>query len=209
MIKLAIPAVLIACGIGLAACGGGSSKKTPTQEASPSVRHVANTGDGAIDQVLDQSLAPDRIEMARLTFYHRVPCAATADATHPDCPADAKPDDAVEVLPKLGCDAPGFVHPEAVPDAYAAVLHSDSLKLSGVYVPVAAEVHWEEDAIAVIATGKHDSGADAGVALHLKGGRIAAIEDDCGDILRLLDESRVKAWLVRPGADGPSETPTG
>lgn len=207
MIRIALTTTLMAvAALALAACGGGGSTTTKTV-AAPSTRPVSNTGIAPLDQVLDASLKPDSIEMARLTGYAKVPCAATAEADHPACREDEQPDTKVEVLPKLGCTDTGFVRPEDVPEAYAAAV-GKSPELTAVYQPLDGTAKWGENYVAVFTTGKHEGGSTAGAALHLHDGRIVALEDDCGDLLHLLDASRVGTWVLQPGSSAAA-VPTG
>jgi hypothetical protein len=194
--------LLAGAAFALAACSGGDStttSRTVASDATPSI--------GALYQAVDTALVPDRIEMARLTGYEKVACAKKADAQHPACRSDEKAGTKVEVLPKLGCDEPGFVRPEDVPPLYSDALEGRSPTLTAVYTPAPKVDNLGAQFIAVIAAGKHDSGADNAVALHIRNGRIVAFEDDCGDALKLIDEKRVASWVMRPGARRP-ETPT-
>ncbi|HEX5479076.1 MAG TPA: hypothetical protein VFY79_05095 [Dehalococcoidia bacterium] len=209
MIRIALTTTLMAvAALALAACSGGSTTTTTKTVAAPSTRPVSNTGIAPLDQVLDASLKPDSIEMARLTGYAKVACAASADADHPACRDDEQPDTEVEVLPKLGCTDTGFVRPEDVPEAYAAAV-GKSPQLTAIYQPVDGTAKWGENYVAVFTTGKHEGGSTAGAALHLHDGRIVAIEDDCNDLLHLLDQSRVGTWVLQPGSSVavPTGTP--
>ncbi|MBF6600153.1 MAG: hypothetical protein IVW36_06560 [Dehalococcoidia bacterium] len=204
----------VAAGFVVTACGSSgattTSRTVPARTASTADKPLvakAHTGDLARDQVIDTALAPNSIEMARLTGYQKIACAKQADADHPACRADEPAGTKVEVLPKLGCDAPGFVRPEDLPPVYAAALGNKNPTLSAVYEPAAGVDAFGAQAIAVLGTGKYDSGASRAVALHLKDGRITGIEDDCGDALKLLASSRVASWILRPGASA-AETPT-
>ncbi|HEY7801366.1 MAG TPA: hypothetical protein VIE40_01710 [Dehalococcoidia bacterium] len=213
MTKIAVLLTMLAaaaCAFG--ACGGSDTTTTTravptTGTVAPVIEHKAHTGDASLDQVLDTALAQNQIEMARLTGYEKVPCAKQADAQHPACRSDEKVGANVEVLPKLGCDSPTLVRPEDVPPVYGTALGGSNPTLTAVYQPASDVDAFGAQDIAVIATGKHDNGADKAVALHIKNGRIVAIEDDCGDALKLIDTSRVASWVVRPGASGP-DTPT-
>lgn len=201
-------AVTLACAAtAFAACGGGSKTTTETAEPARNIPQVAHTGIPALDQSLDAALAPDRIEMARLTLYEHAPCAKGGDASHPACRDNESGGASVEIFPTLGCSA-GWVRPEDLPDAYGAALEGKSPALVAVYQPSAAIRKFDADYVAVVATGKHDNGANAAVALHFRQGRIIAIEDDCGDRLRLLSDSRVASWLIRPGETKPEATAT-
>lgn len=208
MIRIAITTTLMAvAALTLAACSGGNSTTTTKTVAAPSTRPVSNTGIAPLDQVLDASLKPDSIEMARLTGYAKAACALTADADHPACRSDEQPDTEVEVLPTLGCTDAGFVRPEDVPEAYAAAV-GKSPALTAIYQPADGTAKWGENYVAVFTTGKHQGGSTAGAALHLHDGRIVAIEDDCGDLLHLLDASRVGSWVLEPRASKPGPTAT-
>ena len=159
--------------------------------------------------MLDTALAQNQIEMARLTGYEKVPCAKQADAQHPACRSDEKRRcTSVEVLPKLGVTIRRHSSARRTcRRSTATALGGSNPTLTAVYQPAPDVDAFGAQDIAVIATGKHDNGADKAVALHIKNGRIVAIEDDCGDALKLIDTSRVATWVVRPGASGP-DTPT-
>jgi hypothetical protein len=207
MTKIAMIVLMTAAtACAFAACGG-SDTNTTSRTVAPAIQRKAHTGNASLDQVLDTALAPNRIEMARLTGYEKVPCAKQADAQHPACRSDESDGTSVEVLPKLGCDNPTLVRPEDVPPVYGSALEKSNPKLTAVYQPAPNVDAFGAQEIGVIATGKHDNGADKAVALHIKNGRIVAIEDDCGDALKLIDDSRVASWIIRPGASGP-DTPT-
>jgi hypothetical protein len=194
----------VAALLAFAACSGGSSS---TRTAVAPIPRVANTGIPALDQSLDAALAPDDIEMARLTGYERIPCAKQQDAAHPQCRDNEDEGTTVEILPLLGCE-PGWVRPEDLPDAYHDALVDKDPELVGVYAPAAGIDPYNADYVAVISTGKHDNGANAAIGLHFRQGRIVAMEDDCGDSLRLLSDDRIARWLLRPGATAPEPTPT-
>ncbi len=196
--------VLAGSALALAACSSGGGSTTTSRTVAPN----ATPSIGAMYQAVDTALVPDAIEMARLTGYEKVACAKKADVQHPACRSNEKSGTEVEVLPKLGCDTPGLIRPEDVPPVYGSALDGRSPKLTAVYTPAPKVDNFGAQFIAVIAAGKHGSGADNAVALHIKNGRIVAIEDDCGDALKLLDETRVASWVMRPGAPRP-ETPTG
>lgn len=208
MIRAAVFAALAPVLLASAACGGSGTSTTTTTVGTPgpAIAQQAHTGVPALDQALDAALAPDRIEMARLTGYEKVPCAAQADASHPACRGKERPGDPVEILPKLGCQA-GWVRPEDVPPTYGTALVGKSPKLIAVYQPAAAVDPYGAQYIAVISTGTHADGTSAAIALHIKGGRIIAIEDDCGAALKLLDHARVAAWVLAPGATAPATVP--
>ncbi|MHB8377068.1 MAG: hypothetical protein ACYDEB_08950 [Dehalococcoidia bacterium] len=220
MVRAAVFAALMPVLLAFAACGGSGTTTTSrtvgpglaqrpatTMSAGAGIAQRAHTGVPALDQALDAALASDSIEMARLTGYEKVPCAAQADATHPACRLKEKPGAPVEILPKLGCQS-GWLRPEDVPPAYGDALTGKSPKLLAVYQPAAGVDKYGAQYIAVIGTGNHADGAAAAIALHIKDGRITALEDDCGSVLKLLDFSRVATWVLRPGATAPDPTPT-
>ncbi len=208
MIRAAALAALVPALLAFAACGSGGTTTTTTTIGTPgpAIAQQVHTGVPPLDQTLDAALVPDRIEMARLTGYEKIPCAAQADARHPACRGKEKPGDPVEILPKLGCAA-GWVRPEDVPPTYGAALIGKSPKLVAVYQPAAGVDPYGAQYVAVISTGTHADGASAAIALHIKGGRIIAIEDDCGAALKLLDHARVKAWVLAPGATAAATAP--
>jgi hypothetical protein len=198
-------ALVAVSGLLLVACSGdGGGKTTPT--AQPVVAHTierrAHTGVPPLDQALDAALAPDRIEMAGLTGYQHVACAAQGDAAHPPCRDNEAAGLPVEIFPTEGC-AGGWVRPEYLPDAYAAALEGKDPKLAAVYQPTAGIDPYGAQYIAVIATGEHENGATSAVALHVKNGRIIGLENDCGDAVRLFANARVAAWVLRPNASSP------
>jgi hypothetical protein len=195
-------AFVAASGLLLLACGGGKTATTGQPVAGHRIERRANTGVPLLDQALDAALAADRIEMAGLTGYQRIACAAQGDAAHPSCRNNEAAGLPVEIFPTEGCDG-GWVRPEYLPDAYAAALEGKDPKLAAVYQPAAAIDSYGAQYIAVIATGKHENGATSAVALHVKDGRIIGLENDCGDALRLFAAQRVAAWVLRPNASAP------
>ena len=199
-------ALLLTLALAAAGCSGGSSgKKTPTATAAPQIKDVVHSGNASIDHTLDAALAPDSIELARLTGYQKVACAAQEDAEHPACIGSEKPGDVVEAFPKSGCQH-GWVRPADLPPVYAAALDGKQPQLAGIYEPKAGVDAYGADSIGVILTGKHDDGTGAGVAVHIKAGRIVTLEDDCGAALKLLDQQRVAKWIIQPGQTGASGT---
>ena len=194
-------ALVAVFGLFLLACGGGKTTSTGQPVAGHAIERRANTGVPLLDQALDAALAADRIEMAGLTGYQRIACAAQGDAAHPQCRDNEAVGLAVEIFPTEGCDG-GWVRPEYLPDAYGAALEGKNPKLAAVYQPAAIDKYGAQY-IAVIATGEHENGATSAVALHVKDGRIVGLESDCGDALRLLANERVATWVLRPNASAP------
>jgi hypothetical protein len=195
MNRTLVTALLAVTAAVLAACVGGSDPPRVATQAS----NQSLTGEPGLDHTLGAVLVPDTIAMAGLTGYQKVACATTADAGHPACRADEHPGMPVEVLLTLGCSSTGWVRPEIVPDVYATALKDKQPRLTAVYTPTAGVqfVRFGTEYVAIIAT-RRAGGGDAAVALYIKGGRIVALEDDCGNPQGLLDSARIGAWVVRP-----------
>jgi len=110
------------------------------------------------------------------------------------------------VLARSGCDT-GWVRPEAVPDAYSTALKNGEPQLFAVYVPKSAPGAFGSDLgaqyVIVLSAGRHDDGTAAGVALHVKAGRIVWLQTDCQQFLALVSQDVVESYLVKPIADAP------
>ncbi len=195
-----LAATLAAATLALAACGGGDETVTTsrTVAARPGAPRV-QTNLTQLDQVLNTTLSADKIQMAGLTGYQKVPCAESPpnDDAPPACRTNEKASQDVEVLPRLGCKT-GWVRPEDVPDTYSAALGGSEIKLAAVYAPAPPIARFGAQYIAVIQAGKHEDGSAAGAAFYFKDGRIVGVEDDCGSILRLLSADRVVSWIIAP-----------
>ncbi len=196
--------LLAAATIALAAgCGGDDEGGDGGEDgvlARPTSVDRAGTGDQSLDGTLNAALDGDVIEMAALAGYqHRACEAAPQGASAPACREGEAAGADVEGLPVTRCDL-AWVRPEAVPDAFAAALGDQPLRLAAVYRPKPADgavLEQPAEYVGVIATGARE-GAQTAVALGIRGGRIVSVETDCGGIDRLLGEERVASYVVEP-----------
>ena len=203
-----------------AACGGGGSSgtKTTVKTVPPNTSKertpVVLTGTAVLDQVIGAALAADDIELAGLAGYERIACKkdSTEKAGAPPACRDNESDGAqVEVLPSSACDT-GWVRPEQLPDAFRFNLSSEKPVLVSVYKPRVNSAEFGggfgSDAVAVFRTNKHVEGQDAGVALHIKGGRVVWIEADCRNLSELTAPARVESIVFDPAVGAiPATTP--
>lgn len=171
------------------------------------------TGTPVLDQVIGAALAADDIELAGLTGYQKVACKKDSSEKGGEPPAcrDNESDGAeAEALPSSGCDT-GWVRPEQVPDAFRFNLSPQKPELVSVYKPRVNSADFGggfgTETVAVFRTNKHVEGEDAGVALHIKGGRVVWIEADCQDLAELTAPQRVESVLFDP-AFGAAPTST-
>jgi len=113
----------------------------------------------------------------------------------------------VEALAFSNCDR-SWVRPEQVSAAYRMML-PDAVALYAVY-----EANDTSDTfdggfgaqyVIVLTSGKNADGKPAGVALHVRDGRVTWIEHQCPDVAGLVASKRVKSFLVAPAAT-PSAT---
>jgi hypothetical protein len=101
----------------------------------------------------------------------------------------------VEVFPLTECEL-GWIRPEPLPDEYARLLNGDA-KIVAVYRPEPIPQDFGGDAVAVVQTAP-----DKRVALSFQGGRLIAIETECGagDPNQLLNPDRVEEFIIAPDA---------
>ena len=191
----------------VAACGGSGTKtvvRTAPASVAPKSTPVTLTGAPALDQVLGAAIAVDDIELAGLTGYQNVSCkkgSADGPGEPPSCREDENDDTPVEVLPSSACSN-GWVRPEHVPDAFRFTLTGTT------GTPGRRETPHRPDGIRrrlrcrrsgdLFRTGTHAEGQPAGVALHIKNGRVVWIEADCHNLFELIAAEKVDSFLYDP-----------
>jgi hypothetical protein len=155
----------------------------------------------AVDQLLVAAIAKDDIELAALTGYQRVPCAAEGSFLAPECRVGEEIGTEVDVLAASACDD-GWVRPEEVPDAFRLALEPDTPELLAVYRPAYGEGTFGggfgSNVVAVFDTGARDDGTPKGVALHINDGRVVWIEADCPELSELLLPERIESFIIEP-----------
>jgi hypothetical protein len=188
-----------------AACGGGSGTTTTisTPRPQPQVTPNVVTGDGEIDSLIRLAMVSDDIQLASLAGYESLACKkepAPGDLA-PKCRDNEAEGKSVEVLPSSGCDRT-FVRPEQVPDAFRAVFPGKATDVVAAYRPKADALLYGggfgNKQVIVFRTGLHPNGAAAGVALHVKDGRVVWIESDCDNLFALMVPERVDSFIVDP-----------
>jgi hypothetical protein len=188
-----------------AACGGGGTTTT-VRTIAPSESINVNTGAPELDAVARAALTKDDIQLAGLAGYSQVGCIVpekqVGAPVAPPCRDNESDNTVVEVLPVTDECQAGYVRPEHVPDAFRSALGDDP-KLLTVYKPKPAPnsfgAGFGAGAIIVFQTGQHDAEHSAGVAFHVKDGRVVWIESDCGNVFQLLTPERVATFMVNPG----------
>ncbi len=201
----AVAVALVACG------GGGGTNTTSRTVASTGIVTKVTTNVPEINQVLNTALSGDNIEMARLTGYQRIPCAATPSGNPPPplCRSTEAEGTPVEVFAQIGCDGNvTWIRPEDVPDGYKAALGASDTQLEAVYATTAFAARYESQYVAVIKNPKREDGSSGSTAVYLHNGRIVALEDDCGNPARLIGNERVAAFVVPPTATAGTPAPT-
>jgi hypothetical protein len=192
-------AALILSSLVLVACRGGGDDGAPTVE---SLQPTAPSGPpGVPPLVLSAVLAADPIALAGLTFYQQEECVSESEGagSPPVCRENEEEDQDVDVFRAVFCEA-GWVRPEQVPDAYEGVLGEGDVTLFAAYVPAEGGTPAEmtADTMLVMRTASDDANP-TGFALAVNGGRIVAVEADCGDFARLYAPDRVASFFVEPG----------
>lgn len=192
-------AVLAVCSLLVAACRGGGDDAAPTVE---SLQPPPSGPAGVPPLVLSAVLAADPIALAGLTFYQQVECVDESGGagSPPVCRENEDDGQEVDVFRAVFCD-PGWVRPEQVPDAYEGVLGAGGVTLFAAYAPAAdaAPADVTADTMLVMRS-VGDPATPSGFALAVNGGRIVAIEADCGDFAALYAQDRVGAFFVEPAA---------
>lgn len=190
----------------VAACGGSGTKtvvRTPPASVAPRITPVTLTGAPALDQVLGAAIAVDDIELAGLTGYQNVSCkkgSADGPGEPPSCRDNESDDTPVEVLPSSAC-SDGWVRPEHVPDAFRFTLQAKPELLAVAKPHIAPTVFgggFGAEEVAIFRTGTHAEGQPAGVALHIKNGRVVWIEADCNNLFELIAAEKVDSFLYDP-----------
>jgi len=197
-------AVLLACvtvAAMLVACGGDDTTTTSrtVSAGSPQAGRtvVAYTNIPQIDQALNNAIAGDEIELARITGYQQVACAETSEG--PEAPPICRqPDEsvgqAVEVFPYSRCEVT-WVRPEQVPDVYQEAFDREGLELYAAYTPSAFATRYGTEYVAVVV----DSDGN-GVAIHTREGRVVFLEDDCDNLPALVAPERAANFIKQPEA---------
>lgn len=187
--------------------------RTAPASVAPNRTPVAVTGISALDQVLGAAIAVDDIELAGLTGYSKVACKKDS-SEEPDAPPlcrEDEPDGAqVEVLPSTACDN-HWVRPEQVPDAFQANLQAKPELLVVVKPRVSPTTFgggFGAEEAAIFQTGTHAEGPLAGVALHIKNGRVVWIEADCHNLFELVAPEKVDSFLYNRGEITTPTSPT-
>ncbi len=208
-----LSALAAACGAGGDSGTKASVRTVPAPNTSKERTPVVLTGTPVLDQVIGAALAADDIELAGLAGYEKIACKrdSTERTGAPPACRDNESDGAlVEALPSSACDT-GWIRPEQVPDAFRFNLPSEKPELVSVYKPRVDSSEFGggfgTDFVAVFRTHKHAEGPDAGVALHIKGGRVVWIEADCRNLTELTAPQRVESVLFDP-AFGAAPTST-
>lgn len=154
-----------------------------------------------VDQVLVAAIGKDDIELAALTGYQRMACAAESSFLAPACRPAEEVGTEIEVLAASSCED-GWVRPEEVPDAFRLALEPDTPELLAVYRPAYAEGTFGggfgATTVAVFDTGTRDDGTPKGVALHINEGRVVWIETDCPELSELLAADRIGEFIIEP-----------
>jgi hypothetical protein len=104
------------------------------------------------------------------------------------------------------------VRPEKVAAQYRLLLASGGASLYAVYEPSDTSDTFAggfgSQYVIVLAAGKREDGQPAGVALHVRAGRVTWLEKACGSIDELVSASRVKSMIVAPGEQAGAATAT-
>ena len=205
----AILAVLVA------ACGGSETKtvvRTAPASVAPKRAPVTVTGAPALDQVLGAAIAVDDIELAGLTGYQKVSCkkgSSDGPGEPPSCRPNESDDTSVEVLPSSAC-SDGWVRPEQVPDAFRFTLRAapELLAVAKPHIdPAVFGGGFGAEEVAIFRTGTHAEGQPAGVALHIKDGRVVWIEADCHDLSELVAPEKVDSFVFDPKGIATASSP--
>jgi hypothetical protein len=204
-------AATCACAVALAgiACGGGSGSATTVTAPAGGAAPRSITKIAEVDHLIDLATGVDVIGLAGLTGYERVPCSGTAAGASGDpplCRSNESDGETVEVLARSACDT-GWVRPEAAPDAYRAALKNGTPQLFAVYVPKSDTNAFGADLgaqyVVVLSAGRRGDGTPAGVALHVKSGRVVWLQTECDQFLALVSQDVVASFVVDPIADAP------
>ena len=187
------------------------SELTPTPCVPPTdptgqTRAPVVTGDAAVDRVIASAQASDGITLAGLAGYQKIACktdsvGGTGDP--PPCQPAETDGTLVEVLPASDCGT-RWVRPEQVTDLFRLSLGAEPPQLLAVFTPKATAAlfggGFDAGQVAVFRTSTHGSGDDAGVALHIRDGRVVWVEADCRNLLELLAPDRVASFILAPNA---------
>jgi len=207
----AIAGIAAVLALAAAACAGGGGTTTTVRTVPAAASAV--TGVAEVDRLVAAAESGDAIELAALTGYTRVACDPQAGDTGdaPKCRDSEGGGAEVEVLASSGCDR-AWVRPEQVPDTYRSAL-ADGVRLYAVYEPnAAAEASTRGSGaqyVIVLVGSNREDGPAAGVALHVKDGRVTWLERSCAQVGELVGADRVRSFVVAPAGPTPAaETPT-
>ena len=199
-----------------AACGGGSGTTTTVSTAKPQARVTPNvvTGDGELDALIADAVSGDDSALASLAGYQNLACRKepAAGELAPKCRENESDGTSVEVLPASTCERT-FVRPEQVPDAFRAAFPGKATDVVAAYKPTADPLAYGGGfggkQVIVFRTGQHPDTLPAGVALHIKDGRVVWIEADCNNLLALIVAERVESFIIDPAGAGSPVANTG
>jgi hypothetical protein len=190
------------------ACGG-SGNDGPSNTPAPAAATSAPgpTGVYEVDHVIESAISGNVIELAALAGYQHVGCQGAGNAVAAQCYGGEAPGTKVEALAFSTCDH-SWVRPEHVAEQYKQLLPSGQVSLYAVYrandTSNTFEGGFGAGYVVVLAAGKRSDGQAAGVALHMKDGRVTWIEHECKGIFELIAGSRVKSMIIAPGGTKPA-----
>jgi hypothetical protein len=188
------------------ACGGGDKSSPSNGTGDPSApsggpASQGPTGLPEVDHLIEAAQGGNVIELAALAGYEKVGCEGGGSASAPACREGESSGTKVEALAFSNCDK-SWVRPEGVTAQYQLLLPSGDVSLYAVYQPSDTSDSFAggfgSQYVVVLAAGKRSDGQPAGVALHVRQGRVTWLEKACGSIDELVSASRVKSMIVAP-----------
>jgi len=185
---VALSLVAMACGDDNGGDGNGGAGGGPTPRGEP--ESLVRTDDEPLEYIINTALKRDTYELAELTLYHHVACedSPEGDDAAPPCREAEDEGDEVEVFRLFGCRET-WVRPESLPGVLDELVNRETLELERVYRPTAA-VADGPDYVAVFRTSEETASPQSGTAVHVKEGRMWALE--CGlDLAPLIADERV------------------
>lgn len=208
-----VAAVLACLAVASAACRGGSGGGGSKPQASVTVEEqpsgpaptpvvIKVPGTEPVILPLNAALASDPIELARQTGYSSPACTPDQNAPQagPVCRAGEDAGSPVVAVAALQCEG-SWLRPEAVPDAYRAVLGAEP-HLFAMYVPKhpagAFGSNLGAQFVVVMQGGSRLDGTPAGFALHIKEGRIVMLQTICSSFDALVSSDVVDSFVVAP-----------